>query len=97
MVVDLHGFPTMQAVEEAESAVARAWEEARRWVTLVHGAADVRHWMHTRPLSRGSINWALRGVLRRGEWDRYVYGRRSRRHRVGDGEMTLAVRPPLPV
>lgn len=42
---------------------------------------------------RGSIKWGLRGALARGEWDRFVYHRRSARHKIDAGSMTLALRP----
>lgn len=96
ILVDLHGFPTWQAIEEAETAIIRAWEDGCRSVTLIHGAPDVRHWTHVRILNRGSIKWALRGRLSQGEWNGYVFGRRSSRHRIEDGSMTLAIRPKSP-
>jgi len=91
--VDLHGYPVWQAREVAENTI----EEALRQpdvasITLIHGAPYIRHHAAARALGRGGIKWSLRGCLARGEWDQWVYPRRSRKHRIGDGSMTLALR-----
>jgi hypothetical protein len=65
-------------------------------ITLIHGAPDVRHPAIAAHLERGGIKWALRGRLARGIWKQWVYGRRSKKHVVEDGAMTLALRKPRP-
>lgn len=97
VVVDLHGCSVTEALGETIIAVREAWEQEKRWVTLIHGAPDIRHWKAASVLGRGGIKWVLRGMLFRGELDQYVFGRRSARHRIEDGAMTLAVRPKNPV
>ena len=90
--LDLHGYPVWQALETAVAKVKEAWEKGWEEVAPIH-APDIRHWQTASVLGRGGIKWGLRGLLAQGEWDAYVYPRRSRRHRIGDGAMTLAVRP----
>ena len=90
--LDLHGFPTCEAVQLAEWAVATAWEQGWPDITLIHEAPDVRHWRFAQIFGRGSIKWSLRGSLARGDWNQYVFPRRSARHVIDDGSMTLAVR-----
>ena len=90
--LDLHGYPVRQALEIAEEKVKEAWAKGWEEVTLIHGAPDIRHWQTASIFGRGGIKWGLRGLLAQGEWNQYVYPRRSRRHRIGDGAMTLAVR-----
>lgn len=93
VVVDLHGCSVTEVYGETIITVREAWEQDKRWVTLIHGAPDIHHWMSASILGRGGIKWALRGMLYRGELDRHVFGRRSSRHRIEDGAMTLAIRP----
>jgi hypothetical protein len=92
-VVDLHGYPASQALDLAAEAVERAWNDQRKFITLIHGAPDVGHWAQVNSAGRGSIKWGLRGALARGEWGRFVYSRKSNRHRIDAGSMTLALRP----
>lgn len=94
LVVDLHGYPVRQAVEVAEEAIRDARQNRFAFIKLIHGAPDIRHWQTASILGRGGIKWALRGALSRGDWGQNVYGRRSRRHTIDDGAMTLALRPP---
>jgi hypothetical protein len=93
-VLDLHGYPVWQAVELAEKAIEEARRQGYRFIQLIHGAPDITHWRTAWIMNRGGIKWALRGALSRGDWNDDVYGRRSRRHRVEAGSMTLALRPP---
>ena len=93
LVVDLHGYPVWQALEVAEAAILDANQQPGvNSITLIHGAPDIRHHAVAQALRRGGIKWSLRGCLARGEWDKWVYPRWSKRHRIGDGSMTLALR-----
>jgi hypothetical protein len=94
--IDPHGYPVWEAVELATARIKKAWEQGKTQITLIHGAPDVRHWTHAFVLGRGGIKWQLRGHLGRGEWKQYVFNRRSRKHHIGDGSMTLALRPNAP-
>src|SRR5579885_595131 len=89
VVLDLHGYSVWEAVELAEETIRKAWERGCRYVQLIHGAPDIRHWKIASVLGRGAIKWTLRGFLARGDWNELVYGRRSRRHQIDDGSMIL--------
>ena len=89
--LDLHGYPVQQALEVAEEKVKEAWEKGWGEVTLIHGAPDIRHWQTALAYGRGGLSGVCEGCCS-GERDQYVYPRRSRRHRICDGTMTLAVR-----
>lgn len=93
LVLDLHGYSTWQAVELAEESIQKARHRGYRFIEIIHGAPDIYHWKLVQIMERGSIKWALRGALSRGQWKEHVYGRRSRRHDIRDGSMTLALRP----
>jgi hypothetical protein len=93
MEVDLHGYPVWQAIEVATEKIREAWERGLEEITLIHGAPDIRHHATAWALGRGGIKWALRGFLARGEWSEWVYGRRSTKHIIENGAMTLALRP----
>jgi hypothetical protein len=96
MTIDLHGYPVWEAVELATSSIKKAWQQRRSEITLIHGAPDVQHWTIATMLGRGGIKWQLRGHLARGEWKEFVFNRRSKKHHIGDGHMTLALRPNEP-
>jgi hypothetical protein len=92
--VDLHGYPVWEAVEIAETRIREAWNQpAIEAITFVHGAPEIRNHGVAQALGRGGIKWSLRGCLARGEWNEWVYGRRSKKHRIEDGSMTLTFRP----
>lgn len=91
-VLDLHGYPVRQAVELAERMVKAAWEAGFEFIKVIHGAPDIRHKLSASVLGRGGIKCELRDCLSRGDWNQYVYPRRSRRHRIDDGSMILALR-----
>ena len=91
--VDLHDFTLIEAQEVADRKVQEAWEKGYKTITLIHGSPLIRHHMVARVLGRGSIKWVLRGRLAQGAWSQFVYNRRSVKHRIDDGSMTLAVRP----
>jgi hypothetical protein len=92
MTIDLHGHPVWEAVELATEKIKEAWEQGRTHVTFIHGAPDIRHWQTASVLGRGGIKWQLRGHLASGAWMPYAYNRRSSKHFIGDGSMTLALR-----
>ncbi len=84
---------TLEAAEVAEAGIEKAFEQPDVGsITLIHSAPDVRHHALARQLGRGGIKWALRGRLAQGGWKKWVYGRRSKKHVVEDGAMTLALR-----
>jgi hypothetical protein len=90
--IDLHGYPVWHALEIAEQKIKEAWSKGCRYITFIHGAPDIRHHMVAQILGRGGIKWGLRGMLARGEWSQYAYPRRSRKHHIDDGYMTLRLR-----
>jgi hypothetical protein len=93
ITIDLHGYPVWEAIELASQKIKAAWEQGRTHITFIHGAPDIPRWSTALVLGRGGIKWALRGCLARGEWLPYAYNRRSSKHYIGDGSMTLALRP----
>ena len=93
VVIDLHGYPVWEAVEVAQAGIEEAFKQPDvDSITLIHGAPDVRHHAIAAQVGRGGIKWALRGRLAKGEWKGWVYGRRSKKHIIEAGAMTLALR-----
>ena len=92
MVIDLHGYPVWEAVELATQKVQEAWTLGYQEITLIHGSPNIYHHAIASALGRGGIKWRLRGCLARREWMEWVYHRRSKKHDIGDGAMTLALR-----
>ena len=70
-----------------------AWKNGYSSITLIHGSPQINHHMTARAVGRGGIKWELRGRLSRGLWREHVFGRWSKKHRIEDGSMTLALRP----
>ncbi|MGH7776595.1 MAG: hypothetical protein ACREPI_05380 [Candidatus Dormibacterales bacterium] len=68
LVVDLHGYDVVTALQLARSRVAEAYRNGVAEVELVHGAADVAE---PRPEGRGRIKWELRRMLEEGAFDAY--------------------------
>lgn len=95
-VVDLHGYSVREAEDIAGAKIAEAWRSGCSYITLIHGSPLIRHHMIAQMMQRGGIKWRLRGMLARGDWNRYVYPRRSRKHYISDGSMTLRLRPYQP-
>lgn len=91
-VLDLHGYPVWQAVEVATQSIRAAYEAGFEFIKLIHGAPDIRHHLTAQILGRGGIKWSLRGCLSRGEWSHFVYSRRSSKHVIDDGSMTVKLR-----
>jgi hypothetical protein len=91
--VDLHGYGLSAARRIAREKIREAWENGFQRITLVHGAAGVRR--HGLAWSRGYgvIKFQLRGQFLRGRWRQYLYHGGSRKHRLDEGAMRLAVRP----
>lgn len=90
--IDLHGYPTWQAIELATASIKEAFENGDERIEIIHGSPDVRHHMHVQIQRRGSIKWAIRGLLNRGELNDWVFPRRSRKHQIYDGSMILKIR-----
>lgn len=91
--LNLHDYTHDEAIELANKMVKAAYENGRTKINLIHGARDVYHRILVSYESRGSIKWALRGILYRGEWMEYAFSRNSKRHEIEPGQMTLALRP----
>ena len=91
--IDLHGDPVVDAVEIADQKIREAWENGSERVTVIHGSPRITHHIQAQHLGRGGIKWALRGRLAQGAWMKYAYNRRSTKHSILDGSMTLALRP----
>lgn len=91
--VDLHGYTVADAVDLACSKVSEAWQNGFERITLIHGAPGSTHHFSAAHTGYGGIKWQLRGILARGEWNEYLYGRRSKKHFVEEGFMNLRLRP----
>ena len=90
--LDLHGHTLADAREIAGAKIREAWENGYDVITLIHGSPLIRHHLQARYSGRGGIKWEVRGRLASGEWMKYVYNRRSVKHDIGEGSMTLALR-----
>jgi hypothetical protein len=91
--VDLHGYGLSQARRVAREKVREAWENGFRRITLVHGGAAAVRPGAAWSQRYGVIKWQLRGLFRRGRWRQYLVHGGSRKHRLDEGAMRLAVRP----
>ena len=67
-VEDLHGLDVRTAVQFAITRVREAYENGYDEIEFQHGASDV-----SAPVAdgRGRIKWELRGLLERGQLDRW--------------------------
>jgi hypothetical protein len=90
--IDLHGYTLSDAITVANQRIQEAYENGFDFITLIHGSPFIAHWIQSQAMGRGGIKWALRGILARGEWRAFVFGRRSKQHEVGDGAMRLRLR-----
>lgn len=91
--VDLHGYSHMTALWISREKIKEAYEHGYRYVRLIHGAVNIR----TKG-DGGSIKFALREMVRRGEFDTWAEEKSSKDHTVTDGSIILAIRKnPAPV
>ncbi len=91
--VDLHDYSHRTAILAAREKVKEAYEHGFRYIRLIHGAAGMRG-----KEDGGSIKFALRSMLSRGELDKWVQGKSSGGHRILDESIILALRKnPAPV
>lgn len=91
--VDLHDYSHRTALRAAREKIKEAYEHGFRYVRLIHGRADIRN-----KENGGSIKFALRDMLKRGELAMWVQEKGSASHKIRDGSMILALRPnPAPV
>jgi hypothetical protein len=81
----------------ARQKVREAWENGFAHITLIHGAAGARRPGTAWSTGYGRIKWHLRQLFTSGKWRLYLYHGGSRKHRLDEGFMRLAVRPnPVP-
>ena len=88
VTVDLHGYSYMVGVVVGAAAIEEAWRRGFRTVELIHGKSTSRGFERS-----GTIKWGLRGLLSRGRLGEYTYYRGSVKHDIGDGSMTLGLKP----
>ena len=90
--VDLHDYSHMTAIRVSREKIKEAYDHGFKNIRLIHGAADIAN-----KKEGGSIKFALRTILKRGELDRWV-DKGSRNNRFDRGSMLLFLRPnPAPV
>ena len=90
--VDLHDYTHSTAIVVSREKIKEAYDHGFKFIRLIHGATHIRE-----KNAGGSIKFALRAMLKRGELDRWV-DRGSKNHRFDGGYMLLALRPnPAPV
>jgi len=65
--VDLHNYSTGTALTVAREKIKEAYEHGFRHVKLIHGAPGIKN-----KNDGGSIKFALRSRLRRGELDKWI-------------------------
>jgi len=91
--VDLHEYTHRTAIILAREKVKEAYEHGYKSIRFIHGATNVRG-----RDGGGSIKFALRDMLKRGEFNKWVKGRDSKEHKVRDASIVLALRKnPTPV
>lgn len=92
ITVDLHDYSCRTSLAIAREKIKEAYEHGFKYIRLIHGAANIKE-----KNNGGSIKFALHGILKRGELDRWV-AKGSKEHRLEGGFMLLALRPnPSPV
>jgi hypothetical protein len=92
--LDLHGYTTHDALYDlVPRFIEWAWLRGCAAVTLIHGSPDISSPSDARILARGGTKWGLRTALNRGDFRRWVWYPRSKRHRKEPGALTLALRP----
>ncbi len=90
--VDLHDYSCWTAIAVSREKIKEAFEHGFKYIRLIHGGADMRD-----KRDGGSIKFALRAILKRGELDRWV-DKTSNNNRVEGGSLLLALRHnPVPV
>ena len=90
--VDLHDYSHSTAIAVSREKIKEAYDHGFKFIRLIHGATQIMY-----KNEGGSIKFALRAMLKRGELDRWV-DRRSKNHRFDGGCLLLALRPnPAPV
>ena len=82
--VDLHNYSTATALITAREKIREAYEHGFRHVKFIHGAANIQD-----NTGGGSIKFALRTMLNKGELDKWIDRKGSR---VGDGYLVLELR-----
>lgn len=91
--VDLHEYTHTTALVLAREKVREAYEHGYKTIRLIHGAANARG-----RDGGGSIKFALRDMLNRGEFNAWAHDRNSGGHKVGGASIVLALRKnPAPV
>ncbi len=91
--VDLHEYTHRTALLLAREKVKEAYEHGYKTVRLIHGAANVRG-----RDNGGSIKFALRDMLKKGDFNSWAEGRESKGHKVQDASIVLVLRKnPEPV
>ncbi len=90
--VDLHDYSHMTAINVSREKIKEAYDHGFKYIRLIHGAADILD-----KKDGGSIKFALRSMLKRGELDRWV-DKGSKENRFEGGSILLFLRPnPTPV
>jgi len=90
--VDLHNYTHITAISVSREKIKEAYDHGFKFIRLIHGATHIRD-----KNDGGSIKFALRAMLKRGELDRWV-DMGSKNHRFDGGYLLLALRPnPAPV
>ena len=90
--VDLHNYTHITAIAVSREKIKEAYDHGFKFIRLIHGAVQIRD-----KNDGGSIKFALRSMLKRGEMDRWV-DRGSKKQRFDGGYLLLALRPnPVPV
>lgn len=96
-ILDLHTLSHHEAIELADQMIRAAYENGRSKITIIHGSPLVYHHSQIGSAGKGSIKWALRGMLSKGKWKGITYHRKDKRHEIyaGEGDMVIALKPNL--
>ncbi len=85
--IDLHDYSHKTTLEVARKKIKEAYEHGFRYIKLIHGSANIRD-KH----DGGSIKFALRSMLKRGELSMWAQDKESGNHKIMDESIILALR-----
>ena len=89
---DLHDYTHITAIAVSREKIKESYDHGFKFIRLIHGATHIRD-----KNTGGSIKFALRTMLKRGELDRWV-DRGSKNNKFDGGYLFLSLRPnPAPV
>ena len=90
--VDLHGHRIADAVTVTYQRLKDAYRNGFDYVTLIHGAPEIRSHEDADILARGRIKWRLREEFDGGRFDQWIVERQCAFHTLFHGAMRLKLK-----